>query len=333
MAPFADCGCTAVFTSQNFHLYHRKILLVTGKRYSENLWHVALCQGPTTQGQATFPDGAPTTRVLLLHDDTRRYKNYVQFVHACMGSPPPTTFLQAVQRGYLAGDDQFPRLTARMVRKHMPNSMATARGHLNKTPVGQPHALSNSVSARRRNFNKQKAKAANLTNPKVDPAKNPQFDPTTVPKSTTIHLDYTGRMPKRGSKGTLCYLIATWGSYIHIEPLVNMRGPDTAAALTTAVNFFRTKGIVLDTIRMDNQSSPEVRQAALELKLEWELVNPYQKEPNRAERGIRTAKNHMVASRAGFHIDCPPGMLDRCLFQVEMTHQRCNSRCSLMLHI
>ncbi len=318
MAPFADCGCTAVFTAQDFHLYHGKVLLIKGRRYSENLWHVALCPGPAVKGTGTFPEGPATTHVLLLHDDTKRDQKYVAFVHACMGSPPPTTFLQAVQKGYLAGDDQFPRLTARMVRKHMPNSMATARGHLNKSPVGQPHALSNSVSARKRHHKKAIAEADKLSmESKREQA--PKFDPASIPKSTTIHLDYTGKMPKRGSRGTLCYLIATWGSYIHLEPLVSMKGPETAAAITAAVTFFRAKRIVLKTIRMDNQSSPEVRQAALDLDLVWELVNPYQKEPNRAERGIRTAKNHMIAVRAGFHADCPRTILDRCLLQVELT--------------
>jgi hypothetical protein len=70
---------------------------------------------------------------------------------------------------------------------------------------------------------------------------------------------------------------------------------------------------------MDNQSSPEVRELAVELNLEWELVNPYQKEPNRAERAIRTAKNHIIAVRAGFHKECPNTFIDRCLFQIELT--------------
>ncbi len=148
---------------------------------------------------------------------------------------------------------------------------------------------------------------------------NPPFDPTSIPKSMTIHLDYTGRMPTRGSNGTLCYLIAMWGSYIHLEPVMSMKGSDTATAITAAVTFFRSKGIVLNTIRMDNQLSPEMRQAALDLDLEWELVNPYQKEPNRAERGIRTAKNHIIAVRAGFHAECPTTLLDKCLLQVELT--------------
>ncbi len=46
IAPFADCGCKAVFTGHDFNLYHNGILLVTGKRHSANLWHIAL-QRPT----------------------------------------------------------------------------------------------------------------------------------------------------------------------------------------------------------------------------------------------------------------------------------------------
>jgi hypothetical protein len=162
MAPFADKGCTAVFTAREFHLYHQTTLLIAGKRHSANLWHVALDEGPTIEVPSTFPEGPPTTQVLLLHEDTRRDKNYVQFVHACMGSPPPTTFLQAIQKGYLTGADQFPRLTTRMVRKHMPNSMATARGHLNKSPIGQPHALSDAVSARKRHHRNELVRKVTL---------------------------------------------------------------------------------------------------------------------------------------------------------------------------
>jgi hypothetical protein len=136
-----------------------------------------------------------------------------------------------------------------------------------------------------------------VVKPKVVPSVPPTatFDPKTVPKSTTLHLDYTGRMPSRGSNGTLYFLFACWGSYIHLEPLTNLKGPDTALAIRNAVNFFRNKHVEIDTLRMDNQTSPEVRAMASELDLQWDLVNPYQKEPNRAERAIRTGKNHIIA--------------------------------------
>jgi hypothetical protein len=98
-----------------------------------------------------------------------------------------------------------------------------------------------------------------------------------------------------------------------------MTGAATAVAIKSAITFFREQNVVLKTIRMDNQSSPEVRQVAIDLMLDWDLVTPYQKQPNRAERAIRTAKNHIIATRAGFHPDCPQTFIDRCLFQIELT--------------
>jgi hypothetical protein len=98
-----------------------------------------------------------------------------------------------------------------------------------------------------------------------------------------------------------------------------MKGASTAAALTTAVEFFRFKGITLDNIRMDNQSSPEFKTAAANLGLTPNLVASMQKEGNRSERAIQTAKNHIISIRAGFHRDCPTSYLDKCVAQIEMT--------------
>ena len=70
---------------------------------------------------------------------------------------------------------------------------------------------------------------------------------------------------------------------------------------------------------MDNQHSIPLKQMAKDLNLTLDLVPPYVKNPNRAERAIRTAKNHIIATRAGFHPECPNTYLDKCLTQIEMT--------------
>ena len=70
---------------------------------------------------------------------------------------------------------------------------------------------------------------------------------------------------------------------------------------------------------MDNQTSPELRHAATALQLTIEYVSAKQKEANRAERAIQTAKHHIIATRAGFHRDCPHVYLDKCLVQIEIT--------------
>ena len=124
IAPFADCGCEAIFTAHDFKLYHSKTLLLSGKRHSANLWHINLDRSPQAHVPPSLPTYVANTAqpVLLLHEDTRKNANYVQFIHACLGSPPPHTFLNAVSKGFLSGTDQFPRLTSKMVRQHMPSS-------------------------------------------------------------------------------------------------------------------------------------------------------------------------------------------------------------------
>jgi hypothetical protein len=202
----------------------------------------------------------------------------------------------------------------------MPNSEATARGHLRKTPTAQPHAQSEAVSALRRHYQAAilqeawRLRAADMKS-KIDP----QFDPTKVPRSTTLHFDYIGALPERCSAGTLYFMVSCWGSYIHLEPLHSLKGAHTAQALEYTVVFYRSKGVLLDGLRLDNQSSPELRATAAKFATIRHLVPSNQKEANRSERAIQTAKSHVIATRAGFHRDFPQIYLDKCLTQIELT--------------
>ena len=250
------------------------------------------------------------------HDNT----SYVRFIHACMGYPAPSTFLRAVTQGFITAPNQFPRLTAKMVRKHLPNATAIAKGNLDQTPSSLPHAKSDAVSALRRHHTRattahvlKQARAA----PKFSSME--PFSIANVPRSTALHLDYTGALPEACTSGTRFFQISCYGGYINIQPLVSIRAEHTTAALRRTVEFFRGHGVSIDTIRMDNQRSQPLLNLAAELQLQWELVPPYVKNPNRAERAIRTAKNHIIASRAGFHRDCPHTYLDKCLTQIELT--------------
>ena len=154
VAPFADRGCTATFTATQFALYHHpsKPMLV-GTRHAHNLWRIAMPEYHEPVGPLP---AFTASQVFLLHQVASQPEaEHVRFVHATLGSSPPTTFLKAVARCYINGPRQFPRLTTEMVRKHMPNSAATARGHLRKPPTGQPHASSQAVSALQRHHKAQ----------------------------------------------------------------------------------------------------------------------------------------------------------------------------------
>ena len=246
--------------------------------------------------------------------------SYVRFIHACLGYPAPTTFLRAVTAGYITGTHQFPRLTAKMVRKHLPNATATAKGHLDQTPSSLPHAQSDAVSALRRHHTRatreRQRQHARLLLPTCG---DKPFSLGEVPRSTLLHVDYTGPLPETCSSGTRYFQVSCHGGYINIQPLSSLRHTHTTVALRRTVEFFRGHGVIIDTIRMDNQRSQPLLDLAASMNLRWELVPPFVKNPNRAERAIRTAKNHIIATRAGFHPDCPHTYLDKCLTQIELT--------------
>jgi hypothetical protein len=232
IAPFADRGCTATFTAKTFHLHHlHKVPILVGERHAHNLWRIRL---PCAQQTLSPLPPYESNQVLLLHQTSQTDAEHVCFIHACLGSPPPTTFLRAVARGYINGAKQFPRLNTKMVRRNMPNSEATARGHLRKSPTGQPHAQSDSVSALRRHHDAsiiQELNKRNRNDPKAKAMLLP-FDPTTVPKSTKLHFDYTRPLPQRCSSGTLYFIVSCRGCYINIQSLSSLKGAQTAEALT-----------------------------------------------------------------------------------------------------
>jgi hypothetical protein len=162
IAPFADLGCTATFTAKQFTLTHLgKDPILIGTRHTSNLWRIPIPR----HAPCPTPDyGA--NQVTLLHQTATPEAEHIRFVHASLGHPTPTTFLNAVARFV-----QFPRLTTKNVRRHMPNSEASARGHLRKTPTAQPHAESNAVSALQRFHKAQVLKAHHSIPP---PLPNPR---------------------------------------------------------------------------------------------------------------------------------------------------------------
>ena len=97
-----------------------------------------------------------------------------------------------------------------------------------------------------------------------------------------------------------------------------MRAAQTTQAFTNSVNVFRKLGISLTRLRMDNQWSEDLRDAVTELDITIEFISTEAKRANRAERAIRTAKNHIIATRAGFHPDFSHTYLDKCLPQMEL---------------
>jgi hypothetical protein len=132
-------------------------------------------------------------------------------------------------------------------------------------------------------------------------------------------MDYTGKLQTTCTSATQYLQITCWGHYINIQPLTSMRAAQTTQALTDSVNFFRKLGISLNEVRMDNQWSEDLKDVATELGITIDFISREAKRANRPERAIRTAKNHVIATRTGFRPDFSHACLDKCLPQMELT--------------
>ena len=53
-----------------------------------------------------------------------------QWYHATLFGPGKQTLIQAINKGYFA---TWPNLTRKLINKHLPPSMATAKGHMHQT--------------------------------------------------------------------------------------------------------------------------------------------------------------------------------------------------------
>ncbi len=173
LIPFCDQDCPAIFTKLTLQLVHQptgQVLITEQRPHTKALWKVTLRTHPQNRGNHNHDDHTsdgndrgdlhrhrsktPATLggvyVEANYVRTQNAASYVRFIHVALGYPCPTTFLHAVTAKYITGPKQYPRLTPQMVRRHMPNALATARAHLDRTHAAPPHGYSETVSARKR---------------------------------------------------------------------------------------------------------------------------------------------------------------------------------------
>lgn len=243
--------------------------------------------------------------------------DFVQFTHACFGYPAVSTLLHAARRGWLT---TFPRITAHMISTNPPNQLATAKGHLDRT---------------RRNLQ----------------TTQPSVPPTTLPPPSTIttdsddtdsdmpfvedeyhniyvkiiatqeisHADITGRFPTISRRGNQYMLLSVWNNYIHIELMKSRSASEYVRAYAATIDFYASLGHKVNVMRIDNETSHELDAYLASAVEKVQFVPPNNHRANRAERGWRTAKNHMIATLSGTDPLFPLASWDEFLPQIKIT--------------
>jgi hypothetical protein len=125
---FCDNGYEARFTKHSVTIEQNNAIVLKGTRDPNGLWNLSL------NGQSP---SAPTSQQLS-HAANNVYKlqnkqDIVRYLHQVCCSPVPSTWIKAIEAGHFI---TWPGLTAGLVRKHLPKSIETTKGHLRGQPQG-----------------------------------------------------------------------------------------------------------------------------------------------------------------------------------------------------
>lgn len=230
------------------------------------------------------------------------------FIHASMSSPVVSSFIQAVARGYLGN---YPRITAKMIAANRPNTLATAKGHLDQTRQGQ-HSTKVSESLVPSSI------TTDLPTEEEEDDINIAFLKVT-PLLETNHSDSTGRFPIISRKSNQYVFVSVLNDYIHMEPMPSRNGAAYVKAFSDTIAFYQERSATVRYQRLDNESSGLVEKYLKSKDITIEYVPPNTHRANKAESAILDAKNHSISSFSTAHPDFLLDMWDESLPQAEIT--------------
>jgi hypothetical protein len=107
-------------------------------------------------------------------------------------------------------------------------------------------------------------------------------------------------------------------NYIHVETLKSRKAADYLSAYSTGINFWKAHGVDPQFNRMGNETSAALEaycaQSSPPIKIEF--VPPGMHRANKAERAIRTWKDHFIAGLATTDPEFPMAAWDHLVPQV-----------------
>ena len=190
-------GCTVLFDEHTCFVTHKGHVVWTGtKKLRNGLWYVPL-NGNTDQQAYCMANDVPYAGGI--HQSTSLAET-IKFLHQCLFSPTIDTLCKAIDNGQLVG---FPHISSTLVRKYLPESTATAKGHMNRTRKGLR-------STTKRQESQSKEEAMDFNPPVEDVQEVELFIGATIGEQNpgTIYTDQTGQFPVRSFHGKRYQFVA-----------------------------------------------------------------------------------------------------------------------------
>jgi hypothetical protein len=100
--PLTQAGCTAIFKKESFQLFYES-------KTSPVLSGVKKPNQKARKVEIHQPKPKMSALNATLESSKHSDKDYVQFVHASLGFPAPTTFMNAARKGFNNEKNQYTR--------------------------------------------------------------------------------------------------------------------------------------------------------------------------------------------------------------------------------
>ena len=171
-------------------------------------------------------------------------------------------------------------MTVEAVRKHLPTSMATIKGHMHRTPKN--------VRSTKHNMN-------HSTNDELDDLHPPQN--TTAPcelfcfaaladtMAKTLYTDITGCFPVRSYRGHQYIFLA----YVYdvnailVRPMKSRTNTSIQSAFTDVYDYLKQRNLTPKLHVMDNECSKDIQRFVKANNTKIQFVKPHQHRVNAAE--------------------------------------------------
>jgi hypothetical protein len=312
-----DHGLIAQYDQNNVTIFNpiTEDILLSGSRQRVNkMWMLPIVNN----------DGLANLSIQSTHDGSinnvlaiKTIAKQVEFYHAAFGSPTPSTFIKAVSQHFIS----LPNISLPQVRKYTPTTFPSMAGHLDQQRQ-HPNTVRHTPTPTTPLPYSEDHDDNFVPVPAADELHANEGILFLAPlASTKAFMDLTGRFPVQSRSGHnyMLIIITDDHNYIHIEPMKNRSAPEYVRAFTTALAFFNQHGTTFSSLHMDNETSTEIETTCRTAGIRIQYVPPNVHRANRAERAIRTFKNHLIATLAGAHAAFPLSLWDRILEQVELT--------------
>ena len=323
-----DAGCTATFTADHLHISYNDTIILQGTRSgSTGLWEISNLHSyipkaptnayvlPSSNLKAPNANTSNSSHLSQANNATTlsNAAKMVQYSHATLFSPTISTLKTALEKGFI---QNFPGLTLNNLKQYKPNSLATAKGHLDQIRANQKSTKPSQLPTPDNDLHD-----CLFPQEIIDQQHNEYCFATFFDCTQHSFSDQTGRFPVTSLSGhKYIFLLYHYDTnYIYPQAIKDRSAPTILSAFQTALNLLKSCGHKPKLHTLDNECSALLKEYLSQQDIAYQLTPPYIHRRNAAERAIRTFKNHFIAGLSSTDPTFPLKLWDKLIPQAAIT--------------